>query len=296
MTRDPDTTALTRPVDHAEVASFRARENTNWRWNDQSGLATGGAIVVGSLFGLLPLAIVGLLDLTERSEAVPDLARFAPPIVVVVSIAWVVLVRRGAWAAWERRLRLGGFATANRLTFREASDVADHAGAVFHFGFGGERFAFFQSLEGPPSEYGSYRWSTMVGRQTTTHVIGYVAIRLERSLPTIVLESGKAPGVFTMDRFARVRKPGRTVSLGRGLLLSCEPRFEKAARRVFAADVVGLLLDDVPRIEVEVVEDQLFLYAGTTFDWLQPATWDRLVVVRELLRDRLDAAFPDPVV
>lgn len=293
MTRKPDTTALTRPVDHAEVASFRARETTNWRWNDQSGLATGGAVVVGALFGLLPLAIVALLDLAERSEVVPDVARFAPPIVVAVSAVWAVLVRRGAWAAWERRLRFGGFAVANRLTYREASDATDHAGAVFHFGFQGERFGFFESLAGPPSEYGSYRWTTSSGRHATTHTIGYVALRLERSFPAMLLDTGAASGAFTIDPLARVRRPGGTVSLGRGLLLSCEPRFERAARRVFAADVVGLLLDDGPRLDVEVVEDWLFLYSGTPFEWLQPATWERLFVVGDRLRERLDAEFPE---
>ena len=293
MTRRPDTTALTRPIDQAEVAAFRARESTNWRWNDQSGLATGGAVVVGSLFGLLPLAIVGLLDLSERSW-IPDVARFAPPIVVIVSAVWVVLVRRGAWSAWGLRLRLGGFAATNRLIYREASDVADHAGAVFHFGFQGERFGFFESLAGPPSEYGSYRWTTSSGRHATTHMIGYVALRLERSFPAMLLDIGVAPGAFTMDPFARVRRPGRTVSLGRGLLLSCEPRFERAARRVFATDVVGLLLDDGPRLDVEVVEDWLFLYSGKPFDWLHPGTWERLFVLGDRLRERLDAEFPAP--
>ena len=41
------------------------------------------------------------------------------------------------------------------------------------------------------------------------------------------------------------------------------------------------------------VEDWLFLSSGKPFDWLPPGTWERLFVLGDRLRERLDAEFPE---
>lgn len=299
MTRIPDTAPLEQPVSRSEVAAFRTAQTTNWRWDDKAGLATGGAIVFAALFGLLPLALVALIDLGPAGQDVPALARTGPPIALLVGVLWLYLVRRGAWRAWERRLRIDRFARTNGLTYTEATDAPQFPGSLFQLGDAREKFAFFRMADDPATEFGNHRWTTGFGNYQTIHLIGYVAIRVGGTAPRILLDGGVTTGLFATPLLSRVPRPDPAVPLGGGAVLVCAPRHAAAARQVFTPDVLAQLTAPESRLDVEVVDEWVFLYSAAPFDWLDPAVWTRLASVSGLVADRVREVFggsdDDPV-
>lgn len=298
-----DTAALTADVARGELVAFRAREAKSRRWNDSSWIAIGIVIVIGVVVGGMPLvnAVIGLADgeFSLGSLLFPTAVFGAAAIVAVV-------IRAASWGTWERRFRLTRFAEANGLYYHEPADEAPYQGAAFGLGRSRSRDAVFTTTDGPAAEFGSYRWTTGSGKHSRTHRIGYVALQLERPLPHMVLDargnnrffaSGVIP--FSFDRDQVLSLEG---DFDDYFTLYCPSDYERDALYVFTPDVMALLIDESSHLDVEIVDDWVFFYSTTPFDFAAPATWQRFeriggTVVAKLRRvagryrdDRADSA------
>jgi hypothetical protein len=114
-----------------------------------------------------------------------------------------------------------------------------------------------------PHEYGRRRW-------------GYIRISLDRQLPHMVLESTAHRKPFRRGLPVTFRRD-QTLSLegnfNKFFTLYAPTQYERDALYVFAPDLMALLIDNAADFDVEIVDNQLFVYSNKPFDMLSPATY-----------------------
>jgi hypothetical protein len=227
---------------------------------------TGGGLA-GALAGIVPFLIFG--------------------VVLAVGVFGVVAAQRGSA---ERMLRLDRFARANGMSYLPALGSQALPGMIFGLGHGrlasdvvrGDRPRFV--------EFANYRYTTGSGKNRTTHRWGYVAVKLDVPLPHIVLDATGNNGLFgsnlplTFDKDQRLSLEG---DFDRYFTLSCPQGYERDALYLFTPDIMARFIDNAAALDVEIVDDWLFLYAKRDFSTLDPATWAWLFSVVGALLDKL---------
>ncbi|TPW76091.1 hypothetical protein [Schumannella soli] len=164
--------------------------------------------------------------------------------------------------------RLPEFAERNGMSYLATDPGLWLPHPMFHRR--GVENARFEGVLRPPSPRdvvaGTYRAESGQGRERTTIARPLVAIRLDRPLPHIRLESRS--GAPFDDR-----TPGQSLSLegdfDRWFRLYCPRGAEVEALTVLTPDVMAALIDEIPHWRVEIVDDQLLLVPWFfTFDAL----------------------------
>lgn len=127
-----------------------------------------------------------------------------------------------------------------------------------------------------PVEVGNYRYITGDGRSRRRHDVGFVHIKLPRRLPNIVLD-------------AKSNNPLRVSNLpedfNRNQILPLEgdfddyftlyvPReYQQDALYIFTPDVMAALVDHARNFDIEIVDDDLYLYASSKLELATQSTW-----------------------
>jgi hypothetical protein len=139
--------------------------------------------------------------------------------------------------------------------------------------------------------FANYGYTTGSGKNRTTHRWGYVAVRLDTPLPHILLDATGNNGLFgsslptSFDRDQRLRLEG---DFDRYFSLFCPRGYERDALYLFTPDIMARFIDHAAELDVEIVDDWLFLYARRDLSTLDPATWAWLFSVVRALLDKLD--------
>lgn len=201
---------------------------------------------------------------------------------LVVLVARVIVARRRPTDPG----RLAAFARVNLLSYEPQSAVPRYPGAIFSAGTSREAFDRLTSTEGRTVEIGNVAYLIPAGRSTTTRTWGYIAIRLDRSLPHILLEStaygqntaGALP--IAVDRTQRLNLEG---DFDRFFTLYCPDGFQTDALYLLAPDLMALLVDHVADFDVEIVDDWLFVYSPTDFSSAGEAEYRRLFAIIDML-------------
>ncbi|MCX7522029.1 hypothetical protein OSC27_07025 [Microbacterium sp. STN6] len=263
-----DYAPLTAAVDQARLAAFRRQARSQ-------GISASTVLtyVVFAFVALVFLAVggsfVSAFVAVGATSAGPGLLLW--PIVVLVLLALVV------WAAiaasrrsWRRRYRLHAFALANGLQAIGGTDRPAFSGAIF--GVGSDRTVYdrIRSTDAPFIELGDYRYTTGSGKNRTTHRWGYLAIRLERRLPQMVLDARANNGLFGAtnlpSHFARDQVLKLEGDFNRYFTLYCPREYEQDALYVFTPDLMALLIDNAGTCDVEIIDDWMFVYSASPFD------------------------------
>lgn len=288
-----DPSALTVPVDRADVRAFTARLRRDGRLGTNV-LAIGAIALLGvAVLVVAAPAIIGAFAALVRGGG--DGLGVAPVVfaiaIVGVVVLGIVLVRRLLAAAGERRYRLDRFARENGMTWEPRIDAPSLPGMIFAQGRSrsttdavrGERPRFV--------EVGNYRYKTGSGKSEQTHRWGYVAIRLDVPLPHIVLDATGNNGLLggsnlptTFDRDQRLSLEG---DFDRYFALYCPTGYERDALYLFTPDVMARFIDNAAALDVEIVDDWLFLYAKRDLSTLDPATWSWLFTTVGAILDKL---------
>lgn len=260
-----DFTTLTAPVSRAEVRRFHA-DAKGQPWSTSPPLLVGViAVVVLALFWCFLLGVVA-----------PFLLLPAIAVVAVSVLACAALPPLGKWARWTR---LDRFARANGLTFLP-SGVPSYPGAIF--GLGQARLAtdHLRTAAGRYLDLGNYRYSTGSGDERTTHQWGFLALKLDRALPHMVLDATANNGLFGTSTlpisFDRAQVLSLEGDFDRYFTLYCPRDYERDALYVFTPDLLALLIDESRHFDVEIVDDWMFVYSATRFDMTDPGTLRRL--------------------
>ncbi|GAA1466907.1 hypothetical protein [Microbacterium thalassium] len=248
------------------------------------------ANVFGSVIVAVFAAVFGALGEGQWSF-VPFLALVPVIFVIAVFVAVGVFVFRRMLGSGEKWYRLDRFARANGMSYRPVLASPPLPGMIFGQGHSRQALDMVRGDRPRFVEFANYRYTTGSGKNSTTHVWGYVAVKLDVPLPHIVLDATSNNTLFgsnlpsTFDRAQRLSLEG---DFDRYFALYCPRGYERDALYLFTPDIMARFIDNAAALDVEIVDDWLFLYAKRDFSTLDPAMWAWLFSVVGALLDKLE--------
>ncbi|MFJ4036833.1 hypothetical protein ACIPVB_02000 [Microbacterium sp. NPDC090007] len=286
-----DTAPLTEPVDKGAVTAFTAalRERGALRGRTLSIVVLA---VIGVAFAIVVVPILFSLIVSIFSGS-GGVAVVALPLLVIAAIVVVVAVAiiRGFGGAAVRRFRLDRFARANGMTWHPGYRNPPLPGMIF--GIGNDRGTHDPVRREEPRfvEVANYTYETGSGKSKQTHRWGYAALRLDTPLPHIVLDAVGNNGLFGGTNLPVAFGRGQRLSLegdfDRHFALYCPEGYERDALYLFTPDVMARFIDNAAQLDVEIIDDWLFLYARRDLSTLDPATWRWIMSTVAALDDKL---------
>ncbi|WP_449407068.1 hypothetical protein [Microbacterium maritypicum] len=269
-----DARPLTDPVDPRAVRTFaaelRARGATGASLSTVIGAVVVGIVVLVSL----PIAGSVLVGLFTR----PGSFGFGGIGLLVFGLIGVGL-GVGALLGWRRaretRYRLDRFARANGMTYEGRIADPPLPGMIFSLGRSRLSTDLVRGTRPRFVEFGNYRYTVQSGKNSTTYRWGYVAVKLDVPLPNIVLDAkgNNAFGSNLPASFQRAQRLSLEGDFDQHFTLYCPEGYERDALYLFTPDIMARLIDNAAELDVEIVDDWLFLYTQRRVSTLDPATW-----------------------
>lgn len=293
--RGLDTAPLTSPLPRSAIAAYRAAVRASGR------LTAGG--MIQTIVTVAALVLIGGFVLTALGLAAAANGT-APVLPVVVAIAFagvlalIVVGRLRSLFPWRRWAQLDAFARANDMTFTPRTDGSDENGLIFGRGddrITRERVALGAGWLDGRAAVGTYSYSVTTGsgkdRHTTTYPWTYLVIRLDRTLPAMVLDAvqndrGLFRGSDLPERFDSSQRLKLEGDFDRYFRLFAPTGYETDALTVFTPDLMQLLIEHAgsgTAFDVEIIDDRVYFYTPEFLDLLLPAVWQRLAGIVQLV-------------
>jgi hypothetical protein len=270
---------LSAPVPAANVIAFR---NNARMLRQPWAVSTFTASTVVSIVVLVLVAILfGFICLTILLSLVAGIAEgqlgfgalVVPLLFAALLLTGVIWAVRRAYraavpslATWTRWYRLSTFADANQLEFSPLTPDPTYPGAIFGHGDTRQVYDHLYRNDGRFLDMGDYRYSTGSGRNRTTHHWGFLAVKLDRTLPNMVLDAKSNNTLFgTTDlplSFSADQRLSLEGDFDRYFTLYCPKEYEQDALYVFTPDLMALLIDQTAQFDVEIVDDWMFCYSS----------------------------------
>ncbi|MET0932718.1 MAG: hypothetical protein ABWX56_03325 [Mycetocola sp.] len=283
-----DHSALTRPVSADEIKHFRQWARSSG-WIDTARTPVSIVqVVVLAVSGVIAFAVFGsffsfFASLLFEGTAAAGVAAVVVPVLMIALAGGLALTAWRGWTGtpktWEKRLRLREFAAARGATYTGHLPAPPYPGMIFGVGSSRSAFDSVRADSGRPFEVANYRYTVKQGKNSTTYRWGFVALKLDRRLPHMVLDAASNNLIFgsTLPRsFGRDSVLSLEGDFDRYFTLYVPPEYGRDALYVFTPDLMGLLIDESSAFDIEIVDDWMFLYSTKPFDLLQPAVWQRL--------------------
>jgi len=278
MTLPFDARALTEPVDRAAARAF-------WKSIRPAGSAASRLAIIVVLGLTAVFFLMGGVQLIVGVIAAGFVGGgFLGIIFTVLMLGFaailvvaVVLVARGTLfdGAAVRAYRLDRFARANGMSY--APGLSDPAlpGMIFQEGHSRQSSDLVRGQQPRFVEFGNYLYKTGSGKNESTSTWGYVAIKLDAPLPNIVLDakSNNVLGTNLPASLARGQRLSLEGDFDRYFTLYCPTGYEQDALYLFTPDIMARFIDNVAALDVEIVDDWLFLYSDRKLSTLDEATW-----------------------
>jgi hypothetical protein len=194
---------------------------------------------------------------------------------------------------------LTAFARANGMSHEPNASATQHRGALFDYLQNPEVTDRFTTADGRV-EVGNIE-GTVGGSQSSTdgnvtftvsynttsvRSYGYLALRLERALPHLVLDATRNDRTFGSSIPMPIAG-GQTLSLegdfDQHFVLHSPVGYERDALYVFAPNLMALLIDETGDFDVEIVDDMLYAYANKPFELTDATVWQRLGRIVEVV-------------
>ncbi|WP_309067959.1 hypothetical protein [Microbacterium sp.] len=254
-------------------------------------LVIGGIVVAGALlpmlfaFGAFAIATAG------RGGA----AGLLPVVLIVLIVSGIAvgvffLVRANLSSTKERRYRLDRFARANAMSYLPNLAEPRLPGMIFNRGSSRAASDLVRGEQPRFVEFANYQYTTGSGKEQTTHRWGYVAIHLGTPLPHIVLDAVGNNSVFGSNlpaQFAKAQRLSLEGDFDRYFTLYCPEGYERDALYLFTPDIMSRFIDNVAQLDVEIVDDWMFLYTGRPVSTTDAGTWAWLFSAVSALMDKL---------
>ncbi|MFD7869144.1 hypothetical protein ACFV3I_01490 [Microbacterium sp. NPDC059771] len=269
-----DARPLTEPVDPAAVRAFAAE----LRSRRTSGMAVSSiiAIVAVSIAGLVMLPILFTVVLSlAASTGSPGAAAIPLVLIVLLAAAVGVLIWMAVRNGQATRYRLHRFAQANGMTYEPRVDDPPLPGMIFQLGRSRLATDLVRGSHPRFVEFGNYQYTVQSGKNSTTYRWGYVAVKLDVPLPNIVLDAtgNNGFGSNLPASFQRAQRLSLEGDFDRHFTLYCPEGYEQDALYLFTPDIMARFIDNAAQLDVEIVDDWLFLYTQRKVSTLDPATW-----------------------
>ncbi|HEX4442811.1 MAG TPA: hypothetical protein VHZ81_04500 [Galbitalea sp.] len=182
---------------------------------------------------------------------------------------------------WGNRARLPHFAVANGLEFRGLSAGPAYPGVIFRRGDSRTSIDRLTSTTGRYFDLGNFEYWTRTRTSRSVARWGYLALRLDRKLPNMLLIAKKNQGLGGSD-LPGTFHPDQVLSLegdfDKYFTLYCPKQYEADALYVFTPDLMALLIDEAYAFDVEIVDDWMFVVVRKPFSPFA-ATYERLFTI-----------------
>ncbi len=295
-----DARPLVEPVDRNVVRAYVQRLRETGRAPKTSGaaiavMATVIGVIFLVLFGNVVVGVIGAFWQLSQNGIGGSPAGFLftlVPILFVAVIAGFVVflaIRLFRGGSGERWYRLDRFAQANGMTWHAEALAPPLPGMIFGLGHSRRASDVLRGSDPRFVEFANYRYTTGSGKNQTTHQWGYVAVHLSTPLPHIVLDALGNNALFGSNLPASFDKEQHLSLEGdfdRFFSLYCPRGYESDALYLFTPDIMARFIDNAAALDVEIVDDWLFLYAKRDFSTLDPATWAWLFAAVAALLDK----------
>ncbi|HET6301463.1 hypothetical protein [Microbacterium sp.] len=280
-----DARPLTEPVDRAAVSQFARSLRESGRVPSGFSGATIVVVVIAFVFfvmfgGVVVSVFTVVFSALASSEpgGIGTLLPMVLPLVFigVVAVAIVFTSVLGQRKRRERWYRLDRFARVNGMTFEPQHAAPPLPGMIFSIGDSRVATDLVRGHRPRFVEFANYRYVTGSGKNRTTHNWGYVAVKLDVPLPHIVLDAKGNNAVFGSNLPTAFKSSQRLSLEGdfdRYFSLYCPEGYERDALYLFTPDIMARFIDNAAALDVEIVDDWLFLYAKRPLSTLDPATW-----------------------
>jgi hypothetical protein len=284
-----DAAPLTEPVDPKAVTAFAAELRA--RGASDTSVSTVIGIVVLVLMGVIGIPVIVATIVSMAST--PGGSGFAT-VGLLIFGGFGLILGIGGVIGWRRarvtRYRLHRFAQANGMSYEGKVTAPALPGMIFSLG--GSRMSTDLVRGTSPRfvEFGNYQYTVKSGKSSTTYRWGYVAVKLDVPLPNIVLDA-KGNNGFGSNLPASFQKEQRLSLEGDFddyFTLYCPEGYERDALYLFTPDIMARFIDNAAELDVEIVDDWLFLYTQRRVSTLDPATWAWLFGAVGALITKLD--------
>ncbi|MHA7985082.1 hypothetical protein ACX9R5_04675 [Rathayibacter sp. CAU 1779] len=280
---------LTSHASGAEVSEYIGLLRSQGRYRTRySPLGTGILVAIQAGLGVVLLGVAGVM-------AAFGVGLAAVGVVLVFGVLFLVWAVTNAvkYAASRkdpaRWLHLQRFADANGLEFSPSVPNPDLPGIVFQQGWGRIARQVLRATSGRFVEYANYEYRIGDKNNYTVNRWGYVAIRLDRPLPNVVLDGKRNNSLFGTNLPERFRSHQRLSLEGdfdRYFTLYCPAGYEADALYLFTPDIMARFIDNAAPLDVEIVDDWLLLYGQGDLVTLDPQIWQRLFSLVASLEDK----------
>lgn len=292
MTTPPptfDAGPLAEPVDAAAVRAFAAELRSRPTAGVSASTIIGIVAVTVAAIVMLPLLVGVILSL--GSFGTSPAAAAIPLVLIFLLLAAVgVMIWLAARNAQARRYRLHRFAQANGMSYEPKLADPPLPGMIFSLGRARQSTDLVRGTRPRFVEFGNYQYTVQSGKNSTTYRWGYVAVKLDTPLPNIVLDA-KGNNGFGSNLPASFQKAQRLSLEGdfdQHFTLYCPAGYERDALYLFTPDIMARFIDNAAQLDVEIVDDWLFLYTQRKVSTLDPATWAWLFAVVGALLAKFD--------
>ncbi len=213
------------------------------------------------------------------------------PVLIVGVIAAIVV---SAIVSWRRKrvqcYRIAQFAMANGMTYVDQLASPALPGLIFQQGSSRQSSALVRGSQPRFVEFGNYQYTTGSGKNRSTHHWGYVAVKLDVPLPNIVLDAkgNNALGSNLPASFRRDQRLSLEGDFDQHFTLYCPEGYEADALYLFTPDIMARFIDHAAQLDVEIVDDWMFLYMQRPASTTDPATWAWLFGVVGALLAKFD--------
>ena len=288
-----DYSAFDASLPPAEVSAFREKAMAAEQAHvarQQLPTALSKPMVVGLLvvFGVTFLVSLGQLYIAVATHGrVNSIAIGIPVVFAFLTLASIVQVyKEFADRHWAQRAQLPVFARANGLEYRTISPALPYPGVIFRQGDSRAMSDRLISNTGRYFDLGNLEYWVRSGRSRLAVRWGYLALRLDRNLPNMVLIAKENQGLGGSD-LPGTFHPGQVLSLegdfDKYFTLYCPKEYETDALYVFTPDLMALLIDNVQSFDVEIVDDWMFVVVRKPFPPGSVATLQRLFTIVRLV-------------
>ena len=292
-----DPTPLTAPADRTAVRQWNRAQS---ELNDKPGglprpVAIMLLVLLGLAFGTLFLTMLfGVLasvwesfgdDVASGTRAV----LIGVPFVLIVALAVLLIVRRLRRAS-TRGYRLDRFARANGMSYVPKITQPALPGMIFSRGTSRESTDLVRGGTPRFVEFANYEYTTGSGKSRSTHRWGYVAIKLDVPLPNIVLDAKGNNSMFGTNLPVALDKQQRLSLEGNfddSFTLYCPKDYERDALYLFTPDIMARFIDHAAALDVEIVDNWLFLYSRRDLSTIDPETWAWIFATVRALLEKL---------
>ena len=224
----------------------------------------------------------------------PDILRmiiFIGPIIFWPLLIAVIVLAGKKPRSLERPFRFTGFAAANGMEYYPTVSAPPLPGMIFDKGSLPKSDDIVRMHRPQPIDVANFSFVTHSDKSTQVHRWSYVLITLPTPLPHIVLDATSNNSVFGSnlpDSFDKTQRLSLEGDFDSYFTLYCPKGYERDALYLFTPDIMARFIDTAATLDVEIIDNHVYLYSTLELSSLDPNRWMWIVAVIDALVEKID--------